>query len=94
MEEGVLRHRLAELLSPVVVGVPTRPRVHRAEEEVLFVQGGQLEIEIDGVFTELGAGDTFSTPMGASRTFRNASGEPCLVFVTRRGDQPSKPEFM
>jgi len=69
------------------------PAHRRFEEEVLFVQRGALAVSVDGDALELGAGDTFTTPIGSARTFANAGGEPCIVYVTRRTDQPRAPEF-
>jgi mannose-6-phosphate isomerase-like protein (cupin superfamily) len=42
---------------------------------------------------ELRPGDTFTTPIGAGRSFVNAGTERCMVYVTRRGDHPAAPEF-
>lgn len=69
------------------------PVHQRFEEEVLFVLHGTLEIEVDGERLELQRGDTFTTPIGARRRFANPAQEPCVVYVTRRGDYPSPPEF-
>jgi quercetin dioxygenase-like cupin family protein len=69
------------------------PAHRRREEEVIFVQHGELQVEVDGSALALGPGDTFTTPIGAVRSFANNGVEPCIVYVTRRGDQPAAPEF-
>lgn len=69
------------------------PAHRRSEEEVLFVQQGSLAVEVEDEVLELGAGDTFTTPIGAARRFANAGTEPCIVYVTRRNDRPEAPEF-
>jgi len=65
----------------------------RAEEEVIFVQDGELRLTVDAEAIDLGKGDTFSTPVGARRSFVNHGAKPCVVYITRRGDRPSAPEF-
>lgn len=65
----------------------------RCEEEVIFVQAGELRITVDGQAIDLGEGDTFTTPIGAVRSFSNEGAGACIVYITRRGDRPSPPEF-
>jgi quercetin dioxygenase-like cupin family protein len=69
------------------------PEHRRAEEEVIFVQNGRLQIDVEGEFLELAAGDTFSTPVGSWRAFGNPGQDSCMAFITRRNDKPEKPEF-
>jgi len=69
------------------------PPHRRLEEEVIFVQQGALQIAVDGETVDLGKGDTFTTPIGATRSFLNNGAEPCVVYITRRGNRPSVPEF-
>jgi quercetin dioxygenase-like cupin family protein len=69
------------------------PDHRRYEEEVIFVQQGELQVEVDGATLALGPGDTFTTPIGAVRSFANNSAERCTLYITRRGDQPRAPEF-
>jgi quercetin dioxygenase-like cupin family protein len=69
------------------------PAHRRQEEEVLFVQQGRLRLTVGDESLELGTGDTFTTPIGAVRTFGNDGAEGCIVYVTRRGDRPRAPEF-
>jgi quercetin dioxygenase-like cupin family protein len=76
-------------LAPGAV-VPTH---RRHEEEVLFVLDGELAIEVEDEALVMGSGDTFTTPIGKRRSFRNTGHEPVLAYITRRGDMPSAPEF-
>jgi quercetin dioxygenase-like cupin family protein len=69
------------------------PAHRRAEEEVIFVLEGELSIEIDGQTLILAAGDTFTTPIDATRSFINHGDEACICYITRRGDLPKAPLF-
>ena len=69
------------------------PEHRRGEEEVLFVQTGRLDVSVEGETLDLGAGDTFTTPIGSQRVFCNNGKEFCIVYVTRRNNQPQAPEF-
>ena len=70
------------------------PAHRRREEEVIFVQKGSCRIDVDGESLELNPGDTFTTPINASRSFTNEGDENCVVYLTRRGDQPEAPDFI
>jgi len=65
----------------------------RQEEEVIFVQKGTFEVEVDGKTLEMEAGDTFTTPIGSKRAFSNSGSGNCIVYITRRGDQPEAADF-
>ena len=65
----------------------------RREEEVLFVQDGVLEVATDQGTVVLGPGDTFSTPKGAARGFRNTSSRDTLAYVVRGGEDIAMPDF-
>jgi quercetin dioxygenase-like cupin family protein len=69
------------------------PAHRRQEEEVIFVQKGSFSIEVDGDRLDLHPGDTFTTPMGAKRVFSNRGTGVCIVYITRRHDQPGRPDF-
>lgn len=69
------------------------PAHGRQEEEVIFVQQGTFRIEVDGNTLELQPGDTFTTPIGAQRTFSNPDAGQCIVYITRRNDLPQAPRF-
>lgn len=70
------------------------PAHRRREEEVIFVQSGSLTLELESESLVLGPGDTFTTPIGLTRSFRNDGLDSVLAFVTRRGDQPMAPEYL
>ena len=69
------------------------PMHARQEEEVLFVQSGTLEVSWAEGALFLGAGDTFSIPIGLPRAFRNTASVPAVVFVVRGGENPARPVF-
>lgn len=69
------------------------PAHRRSEEEVIFVQQGACRIKVDGKILDLGPGDTFSTPIGSFRSIINMGAANCVLYVTRRHDQPAAPEF-
>jgi quercetin dioxygenase-like cupin family protein len=70
------------------------PAHRRAEEEVLFVQQGRMQVNVEGQEMELSAGDTFTTPIDSIRSFSNVGTDDCIVYVTRRSDHPEAPEFL
>lgn len=67
---------------------------YRAEEEVLIVQSGELQVCVDDVDLTLHAGDTLSIPIGQSREFKNTNKTKSDIFVVRRGDQPLAAQFI
>ena len=69
------------------------PAHRRSEEEVIFIQQGNCEISVDGQSLSLQAGDTFTTPIAAERSFTNAGKVDCIAYITRRTDQPGAPLF-
>ena len=69
------------------------PAHSRKEEEVMFIQEGNCRVTVDGESLDLNPGDTFTTPIGASRSFANEGDENCVIYLTRRGNQPEAPEF-
>jgi quercetin dioxygenase-like cupin family protein len=66
----------------------------RYEEEVIFVHQGEVNIHVDGEKLTLGKGDTFTTPIGATRRFTQQNTEDCILYITRRHDQPQAPRFV
>jgi len=66
----------------------------RYEEEVIFVHQGEVDIIVDGEILSLGKGDTFTTPIKATRSFTQQGTEDCILYITRRHDQPKAPEFV
>ena len=69
------------------------PAHTRFEEEVIFVQSGLLLVVIEGSELEMKPGDVFTTPISASRSFKNSGPQACEFFVTRRNDLPHAPSF-
>jgi quercetin dioxygenase-like cupin family protein len=69
------------------------PVHHRNEEEVIFIHQGCCCITVDGESLDLLPGDTLTTPIGSGRAFANEGEEPCIAYVTRRGDHPGAPGF-
>ena len=65
------------------------PLHSRAEEEVVIVQSGQLDIELDNAKAKLNAGDVFTAPVDATRRYTNSGYEPVNFFVVRRGRHPA-----
>ena len=65
----------------------------RAEQEVLFVQSGTLEVTWDGGKLIIGAGDTLTVPVGLMHAFRNPTSAEAIVFVIRGAAAPAAPVF-
>lgn len=66
----------------------------RYEEEVVFVHQGQVEIVVDGEALLLEKGDTFTTPIESTRSFTHKGSLDCILYITRRHDQPKPPTFI
>jgi mannose-6-phosphate isomerase-like protein (cupin superfamily) len=65
----------------------------RAEEEVIFVHRGVLEVATPEGSVVMGPGDTFTTPKGMPRGFRAPSSNGVSAYVVRGGDSPAAPRF-
>jgi quercetin dioxygenase-like cupin family protein len=63
----------------------------RREPEVLFVHKGDLQVSWPGGSLTMGAGDTFTTPVGLERCYSSASG--ATVFAVHGGDEPEPPQL-
>jgi mannose-6-phosphate isomerase-like protein (cupin superfamily) len=74
-------------------GARVAPHI-RAEEEVIFVHRGVLEVATPEGALLLGPGDTFTTPKGLPRAFRATSSDPVSAYVVRGGDAPAAPRFV
>jgi mannose-6-phosphate isomerase-like protein (cupin superfamily) len=70
------------------------PMHRRAEEEVIFVHRGVLQVTTPEGEVILGPGDTFTTPKGLPRAFRASSSNGVAAYVVRGGDSPAAPEFV
>jgi quercetin dioxygenase-like cupin family protein len=66
----------------------------RYEEEVIFVHQGEVNITVDGETLSLGKGDTFTTPINVIRSFTQQGKGDCILYITRRNDQPQAPTFL
>lgn len=71
-------------------GIETQQHV-RHEEEVLFVQSGQLVVALPDGEIELGEGDVLTIPISMARSFSNPGATVARVYVVRGGDQPRPP---
>ncbi len=96
--EGITASKLCWKHGFVVRGLKLQANaevpVHtRAEEEVIFVHEGELTVDVDGEQVTLIAGDNFTTPLSAKRSFSNLSNKECVAYITRRGDEPKTPIF-
>jgi quercetin dioxygenase-like cupin family protein len=69
------------------------PAHQRAEEEVIFVHQGSLNVTVDGETIQLVEGDNFTTPIGSVRSFINSSDSDIICYITRRSDGPKAPIF-
>lgn len=66
----------------------------RSEEEVVFLQSGQLKItavEDESDSVSMSAGDTLSLPRTLGRRWNNTGTTPAVAFVVRGGDCPQAP---
>ena len=70
------------------------PLHQRMEEEVIFVQTGKLNVEVNGETVLLNKGDTFTTPINAPRQFHNTAEYSAVIYVTRRTNTPEAPLFL
>ncbi len=70
------------------------PSHTRAEEEVIFVHRGVLQVTTPDGEVIMGPGDTFTTPKGMPRAFRACSSNGVAAYVVRGGDSPAAPEFV
>ncbi len=66
----------------------------RAEEEVLIVQSGELQVSTPESDFTLGKGDLFTCPVGMQRRYWNSAQQPADVIVVRRGDYPEAARFV
>ena len=98
MEEAITASKLGWKHGFVVRGLKLQagasvPAHRRAEEEVIFVHQGVLNVTVDGEAISLVEGDNFTTPVDSTRSFINASDSDTVCYITRRGDKPQPPIF-
>jgi mannose-6-phosphate isomerase-like protein (cupin superfamily) len=65
----------------------------RSEEEVFFVQSGNVDVQWEGGELSLGTGDVITVPVGLAHGYRNTSDEPVLAYVVRGGNSPAAPTW-
>ena len=69
------------------------PMHARAEQEVIFVQSGTIEVDWTEGKLILGAGDTLTVPIGLMHAFRNPASADAIAFVIRGAAAPAAPVF-
>ena len=75
-------------------GMSHIPNHTRAEEEVIIVQSGNVDITISGKKLSLTKGDLLSIPIGAERSLSNSSHHMADLMVIRRGNSPAPAQFL
>lgn len=98
-EEGIAESKLNWSHNFVVRGLKLSknakvPAHIRYEEEVIFVHQGSVEVIVDGETVTLGKGDTFTTPIEATRSFVQQGDVESILYITRRYDQPKPAKFV
>ena len=68
------------------------PSHSRAEEEVLLMFDGELNVELGDNKITLHKGDTLTLPKGENRAWRSGNAG-ASVFVVRGTDTPAAPQF-
>lgn len=69
------------------------PAHTRAEEEVIIVQQGSLDVSTEELDFTLGKGDLFTAPVGMQRCYTNNGDQVADMMVVRRGDHPQAATF-
>jgi quercetin dioxygenase-like cupin family protein len=64
------------------------PEHTRAEEEVLLMHEGTLDLLWSGGTLSIGAGDTLTVPIDLPRRYSNSGSTPASLYVVRGTDQP------
>jgi mannose-6-phosphate isomerase-like protein (cupin superfamily) len=70
------------------------PAHARAEEEVLLMHRGRLQLRWPEGELEIGPGDTLTVPKHLVRSYAAIGGERTEVYVVRGGDHPAAPRFV
>jgi len=68
---------LVEQTVPPGAGVP--PHVHSREDEVFFVQQGEIEFLLDGKVVTAGPGDVVYAPSHVPHSYRNPGEDPAEI---------------
>lgn len=77
----------------VNLGIATQQHL-RHEEEVLFVQSGQLVVALPDGEIKLGAGDVLTIPISMARSFSNPGAAVAEAYIVRGGDHPQPPTIL
>jgi len=69
------------------------PSHARAEEEVIFIHKGELQLAWTGGELILGEGDVFTAPVGLPHEYRNLGEQAAQTYVVRGGDFPAETQW-
>ena len=72
----------------------TTSKHSRAEEEVIFVQRGELTVSLPDGDICMGSGDVLTVPIDLPRSFSNSGSETTECYVVRGGDDPQPPAII
>ncbi len=72
----------------------TTSKHSRAEEEVIFVQRGELTVSLPDGDICMGSGDVLTVPIDSPRSFSNSGSETTECYVVRGGDDPQPPAII
>ncbi len=72
----------------------TTSKHSRAEEEVIFVQRGELTVNLPDGDICMGSGDVLTVPIDLPRSFSNSGSETAECYVVRGGDAPLPPAII
>jgi len=65
----------------------------RSEEEVFFIQSGDVEFQWEGGELQMSAGDVITVPIGMLHGYRNTGDQAVLAYVVRGGNSPAAPSW-
>jgi mannose-6-phosphate isomerase-like protein (cupin superfamily) len=69
------------------------PSHARAEEEVIFIHKGELQLAWAGGELILGEGDVFTVPIGLPHEYRNLGEQTAQTYVVRGGNSPAEVQW-
>jgi quercetin dioxygenase-like cupin family protein len=69
------------------------PSHTRAEEEVIFIHQGELQLIWAGGELSLREGDVFTVPIGLAHEYRNLSEQAAQTYFVRGGDAPGEAQW-
>lgn len=62
--------------------------LRRPQPEVLLVQLGPVQVNVDGISLALDTGDTFTVPAGSVRHLQNSGAAACELYIVHGTDAP------